>query len=509
MNRAAVPCAAALWAAASLFPGAAAAVELRIESLEDAAVALTGEYRLQGTFLSDFPVDAGGTSFGQSAVLDQRLRAGGEFRAGPMRLGAEFDFLSGQLAGDTWDVPVTLDERRRDTLGATSAQAFTPRRAALTLSWPGIALEAGLVTSHWGLGMVANDGARDPWFGRNDFGDRVVRLRVTGRPLRARAGSSNPDALSVTLAGDWVVGDDLARADRGQVAFQAVASVAWTRPGLDAVGVYGVLRRQEEPDGGATRLAVVDLYLDRTFAIGERLSLRGAVEGAFASGTTTRVHTYNAPDSLDVRSGGFAGLLHGRAEGLPVSLVVHGGWASGDTDPDDGVSADFTFDRDFDAGAALYDTVLAGIEAGTYALLTDPQYSGQPPAGVDGILTEGAFRRAAFLQPIVEVEPFPWLTARIGVMAVQATADVVQPFYTTRAGGDPRNHLDQAPGGRYLGTEIGWSVRVGGALPKARPGAPRIELLAQGAHVALGGALRGPDAPGWVHQASVTGRVRW
>ena len=60
------------------------------------------------------------------------------------------------------------------------------RRVAQTLAAQTVLgntqVELGLVSSAWGLGMVANDGRTDPLFGRADFGDRTLRLRATHMP---------------------------------------------------------------------------------------------------------------------------------------------------------------------------------------------------------------------------------------------------------------------------------------------------------------------------------------
>lgn len=82
-------------------PVPAGAVELAVgDPPQDGALfRLTGEYRLQGTFLSEFAVDAEGTSFGQGKVLDQRLRIGGEIRAGTLLLGRRGISSPGSLPG--------------------------------------------------------------------------------------------------------------------------------------------------------------------------------------------------------------------------------------------------------------------------------------------------------------------------------------------------------------------------------------------------------------------------
>ncbi len=467
-----------------------------------------GEYRLQGTLLSDFPIDAEGSVMGQPAVADQRLRAGFGLTYGRFRVSTEWDLFTGQLFGDMWQVPCTLDERDRHTHTVLSPRGFVPREAALGFTWPALILEAGLVTSHWGLGLMANDGAHDPMFGRNDFGDRVVRLRVTGKPLYAN-NHVKKDLLYLTAAFDWVIADDIARIDRQQLALQGILSLLYADPADRRLGVYAVYRGQREAeDDRFTRAFALDLFGQLPLALGTKgWSLSMAGEGAMIAGMTDRATTYDRPDAVSVVSGGAAAVFTVHAPQDRLQVHLRGGVASGDPEPDDGVSRDFTFDRDFDAGMVLFDQLMGGIDGATWALLNDPE-SSPAPDGVDAMINEGAFRRASFLQPVLQGAPLAWLDLKLGVMFASGTVPFAQPYYTFRAGGAPTNHHDVATEGRYLGTEVDWAVKVHGSMRPAVEGAPRAEFLVQGGHLALGPALQGAE-PGTVHQLMLTGRFRW
>ncbi len=497
--------------AASLLPASASAVQ-RIELQKDDpgafGIELSGEYRVQGSFLTDFAVDAEGNTLGQSAVLDHRLRFRFDLQAKIVRLSTEWDISAGQLVGDVWDVPGTIDARRRHMYGAIAPTGFYPRRAAITVTPnDSITIEAGLVTSHWGLGMLANHGASDPWFGRNDFGDRVVRLRFTGRP-------SLP--LFVSAGFDWVIADDTATWAERQLAFQALGSVVY-RDLIRQAGLYAVYRHQDELDGRTTDVAVFDLFLDRWGDLFKDMartqetgwSLRLAMEAALIVGRTNRSLSYNEREALTVISGGMTGVATLYAPKKRVGFHVRGGLASSDPDGDDGFSNDFTFDRDFDVGFILFDHVQGGVEAATHALVTDPENTGYPPDGAEALATEGAFRRGVFLQPVVTLLPVEWLELRFGLAAAATTAPVRHPFYSFRAGGSDRNHHNVAPSSRYLGTELDWAVKLGGALPVPSENKPVAEALIQGGTAILGGALRAGEAEEVVHHVLITGRFRW
>lgn len=483
-------------------------IELKKDEPGTVGLETTGEYRLIGNALSDFAVDADGTRMGQPILLEQRLRARLDLQLRFVRLSTEWDILSGVTDGDHWDVPGTEDERGRHYDRAGTPDGIVPRRLALTVDQPAWNLEAGLVTSHWGLGLVANDGNRDMLFGRNEFGDRALRLRFTGKPALSGEGESAKRPLFISGAFDVVVADDTARLARAQLAMQGIASVLYVEPEKRRMGLYAVYRHQREWETGRTTQAfVLDGYGERTLSVGPRgVTVVAAAEGAAIFGQTNRSLSYDSRDGLVLRSGGFAGNLTLRSPAKTLQGHLRVGLASGDPNPDDRFANDFTFDRDFDVGMVMFDEVLGATEAMAFSQLTDPGRSGKAPDGVDAIVTEGAFRRAAFMQMALQWTPLPFLDLKAGVLTANSTVAHQQPFHTYRAGGDPRNHLNRAPIGRSLGVELDWAVRFGGKPPTKGDNAPDLALIVQGGHLFPGGALDGLET---VHLLQFGGRVRW
>ena len=472
---------------------AALAAEIGESSIE-------GEVRAIGSVLSDFPVDAEGTTMGQGPVLDTRVRLGWSRTFEPTLLTLEGDAFTGQFLGDTWDIPGDVDARHRERLGVATADSFRARKISMTRMLGSVQTQMGLTTSHWGLGMVANDGAHDPWFGRTDFGDRVLRIRGTTRPVASK------ETLYLTAAIDRVVEDDMAKMRDGQAAWQGIVSLL-NVDGDERVGGYMVYRYQYEiEDDRLTKAGLVDLTADQSFALSDDWKLRIAAEAAGILGWTNRATTYNATDGVGVLSHGATALvgLEPR-EGEHLALTLRSGYASADGDPDDTRSRDFTFDRDFDVGAILFDELMGGVEAATHVLLSDPENAGQAPDGVDATVTEGAFRRAVFLQPILELGPTSWLGLRGGLLLAWATGPVSQPFYTYRAGGTPTNHHDQPSEGSLLGTEFDWAITLGDQAVSDGPFVPA--LLVQGGHLYPGSPIAG--GPNRIDLYTLTGRLRW
>ena len=459
-----------------------------------------GDLRLIQSTLSDFAVDAEGTTIGQSTWLDQRLRLGAEADLSVAKLSTEWELDTPQLLGDTWDIPGTIDERQRHLRSYT----VLPRVIKATTYLGNTMVEAGLTTSHWGLGLLANDGAHDPWFGRTDLADRVIRIRATKLPHRT--GAQKPVTFLATGAIDMVVADDLMRLSDDQLAFQAIASGLWKGRDGRQWGAYSVFRHQREADRRrATNAVVVDGFADGNWQIGS-WQLRAATEVVMMAGATSRATSYNARDQVGILQFGGAGLLEVTKPGSMITMRLRGGLGSGDGNPDDGMTSDFLFDRNFQAGMVLFDQLMGGVDAQSHTLVSDPWLSGQPPDAAEVLATEGAIRRAGFVQPAVRLRVLPMVETRLGSTIAWATAPIAQPFYTYREGGVPTSHHEVASEGRYLGTELNWAAELGPQEPLSE--APiRPTLAVQGGHLFAGPTLAGSDPI--IHQLMVVGRLKW
>ena len=468
-----------------------------------AEYSLDGEVREVGRMISDFPVDAEGTNLGQGTVLEQRLRLGGGAHWDRLHLSLAGDLLTGPLAGDPWDIAVPednlgVDQRGFGTIDPVSLDGFALRRAAIRGRAGPVQLEGGVVTSQWGLGMVANDGDQFRMFGQTRFGDRVIRMRAT---------TSLPNTpLYFTGAVDRVLEDDLARMFDGQIAHQALVSALYAGENNRKLGAYLVYRTQDEEDEiRTTNAKMLDVFGNLEFT-GLGMDWRMAAEAAGITGTTNRALSYNALDVLAVSSMGATGLIE-MTRGSS-GLMLRGGYASGDGNLDDDTTNDFSFDRDFEVGMVLFPEVMGAVGSGTYALLDDPQYTAEPPPGAEGLVTEGAFQKATFFSPVLLSTPMPWLTLRAGAVLAWATAPISQPFYTTRAGGTPTNHHDLPTTGYRLGSELDWAVGVGREVASVGEMSVRGSLEAQGGHGFLSADVAG-DGPDRIDLYTLAGRLSW
>ena len=427
-----------------------------------------------------FPVDAEGTMGGQGGHIESRQRIGVNFDTADVNVGLILGGNTDQVWGETWTIPGTIDERARHQTKLRMPQI---RKLALTANMEHFQIETGLTTSHWGLGMLANNGESSPFFGQPEFGDRVVRARITTKP--------NVDSpWHFTAAWDRVLSDELTVDPRSQWTNQALISVLW-RKDDDAFGLMGVVRRQDELlYARTTRVTVLDAFTDLTLALNEDMNLHLGGEAAGITGKSNRSTTYNSPGRVHVLSAGAVamGMLGILDDSLQLGFAA--GVASGDGDPSDDTLGDFSFDRNFGVGMILFDEIMGGIDAAQYNLLIDPDHMGRPPDGVEASVYEGAFRRASYLQPRIQYNPVPWARLRLGMLFAWSTAPVSHGFYTHRNGGQPVNHLGQPTEGYALGSELDWSVHLGPFVDEAHL-LHNTGISLQGGHAFLDSNLGG------------------
>ena len=112
---------------------------------------------------------------------------------------------------------------------------------------------------------------------------------------------------------------------------------------------------------------------------------------------------------------------------LVVSVEL--GYASGDADPNDGVTRRFTFDQNHNVGLVLFDHVLAYKTARAATIAADPNIVHRASPGLQFLPSEGGVFGAAYLYPTVVVRPASWVDLKAGMVIAQTTADLVDPFH--------------------------------------------------------------------------------
>ena len=423
--------------------------------------ALSGEYRFRFHAMSDIALQTQERAgypdqLGQNVFGTQWLRLTPRISGRGVELVGQIDLFDGLVFGDRTR-GVDTAELARDEHDAFRAGGVDPRWLYVSWRSPVGLVRAGLQPSHWGLGLLANDGDHEQPFGDYRYGNRNIRVLFATRPF----GADVP--FNVILAGDLVYADPIARLREDQRAWQAVMAALYGDEDR-GVGAYVVYRHQtSDARGGGPipaqieerlKVWIVDLFARWDFAEPSGGKLFAGFEGAYFHGTANLARTTETPNQ-DVRQGVFA-LQVGR-EGETVDAVLEGGWSSGDANPDDDVQRRATMHPDHRIGLILFPELLAWSTARAANLARSDDLVGRPSPGSDLLPTDGGVSGAAYLFNHYTVRPVDWLDLRAGWVWGRATTDVVDP-YRARAesrqvgwrGGDRRS--------RDLGIEVDASV---------------------------------------------------
>ena len=417
-----------------------------------------GNLRLNATSYPGFLVDFERRDLESRFIVDSRFRTQANYKKNGWNFELGGDILHGQLAGAGWNLDGSAHRYHpervffSDVNGYMSSwqDHFLLRSAQVKKKMGPAILQSGVTTSHWGLGLVSNDGNHEQTFSRTDYGDRVFRTSVALMPS---------EKFVLMTGGDFVLEDDIGGYTDGHRSLQGLLSAQlFSDDKKSALGLLGVYRHQTRiEDERILEGFFIDGYAKTIKQLGP-MELYAAAEGAYIHGDHGQIANRNNPAGLKVRSYGAVAELEARHRHGVVGL--HAGYASGDGDSSDEVYSAFSMDRDYNAGSILFDLHQAATEVATYNLITDPEHSGTPPDGVDFAVTEGAIRQAMFLQPSLTITKLKSVDIAVGSVLAWNTAPIRSPFISAREGGIDVNHLGQETDGYQLGTEVNWAVII-------------------------------------------------
>ncbi len=429
-------------------------------------------------------------TLGQNEYLEMWFRFRPEVSIGnSFRIVSQFDVARGLLVGDsTQQVELSRDSR------STSLSPFT--NGAFDLRWlyaewnsPIGVIRVGQQGSHWGLGIVANDGNHPQVFGDYRMGDISERIAFATRPF----GRSSDVVLA--LAGDLIYRDRLARLFPtdiaisrgvdggmqnmqlgGDTVWQAVLSVFYQDHACvndcerRRVGLYGAYRdwtnRLPGRSGDYLRAGVIDVYAHWDWATPDglaRLFAGTELVGIIGRTNFARNPEWSAQDIFQF--GGAVELGVERADRYRITLA--GGYASGDSNPLDGAQRRMTFNPDFRVGLIMFPELLAWQTARSASIAVDNRIVGVPTPGADLVPTSGGVANAVYFNPTAVLNFNRWIDARAGVVVGASSTDMVDPIQPTIYG-SARNYRGGSARARDLGLELDLAVMgrypIGGGL---------------------------------------------
>ncbi|RAL22898.1 hypothetical protein DL240_08370 [Lujinxingia litoralis] len=423
-----------------------------IDDRPTSGVRVEGHYRLSADAL-ERPLQEGLRS-----GLYQQLRLGATIDLGEVQAVASADLLTGTLLGGAYPPPPAIGDHGaryfHPVLGGAD-QTLAPRELFLRWESPVGRLQAGLQTSHWGLGLLANDGDIDheTMFTQQVGGDRVARLLFATAPFRAMNSRSPLDDLLVAVGADVVIRDENADINAGDRATQAIASVLW-RPAPSEVGIYLAYRDQSDRDGSTLNVAAFDLAGNHQFYTpGGTFRFKVAAEAAYLRGETTRADGATPELPVAIDAAGAAAHLEVRHRPSALSLALRSGFASGDSDPRSDNLHRFRFDPNYQAGVLLFDQHLPAYTAASVAGADDPLRAAAPPRGIDNLVETGAVTNTIFALPTLTYAGPAGLEVAAGALLAWSHRPWRDLAASVEAGGQPVGPRGAPDPGSYLGTE--------------------------------------------------------
>ncbi|MEK6606807.1 MAG: alginate export family protein [Myxococcota bacterium] len=401
--------------------------------------------------VSAFDIDPDGTRLSLDDALSAQVRVGArastKLLLRPVQLAAEYehDLITGTHRGAS-------DDTLGPFLPNSDEDEAELRKALLRVSiGPQLHLLGGRMTSHWGMGLLANDGAHGFAPGSAQFvdprgGDRVLRGLLAAGPFT--------DAqLTAAVGADRVVEDDAMIP--GDEARQMVASLLGGYRDTTRVGAYAVVRRQEAADGATLDVEVFDLAGSHRMTLGDAATLALEAEAATIVGETTLAPTATFPTHKVRQLGAAAraGLDFG-----PAGAWLDFLYASGDRNFDDVSQNGFRVDRNYPAGMFLFRYVVAAQTSRAVVTASDPELSGRPSEDLVRFPTRGAPTNTVAVFPRGFWRILDGLELYGGPLLAWADVAPADPLNTRLAGGEPRNARGGRPGS-YLGTELDGGLR--------------------------------------------------
>lgn len=447
-------------------------------SAEHVRIQVHGEYQVRAARKTDLPLtpppaDQSADTLGQNNAVYHWLRISPrfDFRESISVIG-QLDFPYGFFLGERTRY-VTSADRPMDEHHPLK---IDPRWLFVQVMTPIGLIRVGQQGSHWGTGIVANDGNHPRLFGDYQDGSIAERVLFATRPF----GKDSP--LAVLVAGDLVYRDVQADLTEGDHAFQGLIGALYGGH-ENEVGAQVALRRQRHDDNAVGEFSPYTEELDvAVFDLFGKFATKspdgsgylfGEAEAAYITGSTNYVRTPELGargEDEKIRSwGGMAkvGIVREASDGArrwgDFVAAVEWGYASGDADPNDGEQHRFNFEPNHKVGLVLFDHVLAWSTARATDNAGDPTLVMRPNPGLQFFPSNGGVFGATYFYPTFVVRPKHWLDLKAAMLVAQTTADLVDPYrfgvfgsVDNLQGGDPKRH--------DLGIELDGGVEVRVAL---------------------------------------------
>jgi hypothetical protein len=396
--------------------------------------------------------------------MTQRLRLEPSAGYGEwVTLHVTIDALDNVLWGDNAGLsstPLFASDPSLTSLAGSEVPSIIVKRAWIELMLPIGVLRVGRQPSHWGLGLLTNDGdGFDNDFGDKWYGTIYDRILFATKPIsigRVIAGLDAGDTpLILAVSWDKLVEDYLdparprASYDSGWLAGddddvdEWTVALAWDQDGLDWFGpddriTAGFYFNYREQPSTQSDIYIIDAFVKLQLW---DFFLEGEMDAILGSSLAIPLGPETPPDSglyLPKDADILGGLLRvGWSRGM-FTVKLETGYASGDADPSDAIFTGRALDPDVNVGLILYEELLA-------------QRTREAWVDNEGLWSRGGVYNSYYFMTTGIVEPLPGLQITLGILTAWAN-EICDAVFQGMACADPGAHPN-------LGVELDASVR--------------------------------------------------
>jgi len=346
--------------------------------------------------LSDFALDADGTSHEQLYRHTFRTRVGGKMSfSRDFWISSTVQLLDGQVLGA--ESPIPNGPRAEQWRNGSIEDRVELRESTLQVPFGLGTFRIGRMPVHWGMGLVMHDGEQpDTPFDDPRGGDIVNGVAVTLTPMLLFGPGRMAHAAHLSFGGDIVEQDELSRRTDGDLAWRVWGAMTWEEPWLHG-GFYVAARHLERENLDHAEHIILDTAWSYLKPLGEALRLNLEAEVAVVTGKSALTRSPGSPRHLeDILQVGAATRVTLEDVGRGASYGLEFGFASGDGDSDDDVNTAFRFDPARRVGMLLFDEVLSRMSARHYAARNE---AGNSSATTWEEPTNGAVTNSLYFAP--------------------------------------------------------------------------------------------------------------
>ena len=440
-------------------------------------------YRVSGESVSALRIDPEGQEthghvyLGQHYLTSQRLRFLPTLNLSEyFKIKADFQLSAGYLAIDNPEERFRNEGDLRDknatVWSKNYGRQFRVRKLYSEIKTPVGQVLLGRMSSQWGLGLFANAGDEDildwgeaPMGSDYNYGDVVNRIVFATKPGKFFSDTELADKIILAFGADVLERDErflLSENDFGwtdtnkrlDTTLEAIAALRY-KDEHSEFGIYSAYRDIDDRNNDYLKAWAYDVFGKTTIPF-ETFDVFVAIEGVFVRGTTTIARNNAVLGALDIQQLGYVlrtGIEHG-----PTHLAATGelGYASGDSNPNDGHLRNFTFDPNYQPSLILFRHLHRGQTVAAAANAKDPDRVGQGLNGTRLLPSNGAVTNAIYFKPALRYHTDN-SQFRISLLWARSEEDFVDPYHANIQGGSSRNYQ----GGSGTLHDLGIEVNVG------------------------------------------------